>query len=148
MKRKIFFLTLLLLFTTTFTMKANAAGLMVECTGKPLLLNPDGSPQSGSPKECTFYDLVAEARFLMDYITFTLALPIAIVILTYGGIKILLAQEDAGKRTEVKKMMWQVMWGFLVILVAWLIVWTITNALGRKTDSDGNPLNITRFLGQ
>lgn len=136
MKRKIIFLSLLAVFVFSFASKTNAAGLMVECTGLPLTSDLSG------PKECTFYDLVAEARFLMDYATFTLALPIAVIIITWGGIKLLLAQEDAGKRTEVKKMMYQVMWGFIIILVAWLIVWTLTKALGNKD------LNITRFLGQ
>lgn len=128
-------------------MRAEAAvwkGLLVQCTGRalvPELRNRAGEVvTSGDPSrgnECTFYDMIAQIKLLMDY-ALMLAFPITIIVLAWGGIKLMMAQEKTDVRKEVKDMMLKVMWGFVIMLGAWLAVWTFAKVIGTS--------DLTRFL--
>jgi hypothetical protein len=78
--------------------------------------------------ECGFKDVIAQIKKLINF-AFLIALPIVIIALTYAGIKILLSLGNPSALTEAKRLLWQVIKGFLIILCAWLIVYVIVSNL-------------------
>lgn len=89
--------------------------------------------------ECGFRDVVAEIKQLINF-AFLLAMPLTVIAITWAGIQILLARGNPGKINEAKKLATQVLTGFIIVLTAWLIVYTITSNLMR-------PEFYTPFLG-
>ena len=77
---------------------------------------------------CGWNDLVALARKLVNYLILISA-PIAAIVFAYAGFLLTTAGPDVGKREEAKKLFLNAAIGFVVILAAWLIVYTITSAL-------------------
>jgi len=114
----LFILSPLISFAQNNPGSSGYTGLQVECTGKALTAG-------GTEKECTFIDLIAQIKKIMD-LAFLYSLPIMIIVTAYAGIKILLAAGNQSKITEAKNMAWKVGWGFFFILAAWLIVYAIT----------------------
>lgn len=73
---------------------------------------------------------------LKDVINFLIiiALPISAIVFAFGGFKILTSGENAGARSEAKRMMGKVAIGLVLMLSAGLIVNTIIGALQVKDD--------------
>jgi hypothetical protein len=60
---------------------------------------------------------------------------IVVFMLVYAGFKLLTSQGNTAAYTDVKKIFGKVVWGYVIVLAAWLIVYTITGAL---LNSDAN----------
>ncbi len=80
------------------------------------------------PKECDFDALMLLANHLITDLIILSTL-FATAAFVYIGIKLLTAGGDKGAMESAKKSFKAVVTGFVVILVAWLLVYTITNAL-------------------
>ena len=58
-----------------------------------------------------------------------------------GGFLWILSGESPGKKEEAKKVLWNTLLGFVIILVAWLIVYTILHVLAPNNTS------VLQFIG-
>lgn len=61
-----------------------------------------------------------------------ISFPVAAGVLAWAGFIMMTSGDNAGKRSEAKKMILKVFIGFAFILSAWIIVGTITNTLLRN----------------
>ncbi len=79
-------------------------------------------------KECGFNDLILLVNALINNLIL-LAVLFATAGFAYVGFKLMTAGGDEGAMTAAKASAWSILKGFLWILVAWLLVYTITNGL-------------------
>lgn len=71
---------------------------------------------------CDFFKLISNViNFLTEYV----AMPVAVIILIYGGFKILTSAGSEQKVTEGKTAIYRAIWGLVIVFAAWLIVDTI-----------------------
>lgn len=97
----------------------------------PVVANADifrGIVPSCKNDNCGWGDLIELARKLVNYLILISA-PIAAIVFAYAGFLLTTAGPDTGKRETAKKLFLNATIGFIFVLVAWLIVYTITNAL-------------------
>ena len=77
---------------------------------------------------CTFGHLITLAQNLItDLIIISTLLATAAFI--YAGFLLLTSGGSTTKKDQAKKVFYSVLWGYLWILVAWLLVYTITSVL-------------------
>lgn len=95
--------------------------------GNPKIIakNPDGSVK-GTYVECGFLDAIAQIKKLVN-LAFIIALPIVVIALTMTGIRMLLAQGNASALNKAKELFQKTLIGFIVVLCAWLFVYTLTS---------------------
>jgi|GEM_PF-3878082 len=75
--------------------------------------------------KCTFTDVF---RLLNNFITFffkSLLVPIVVLMIMYAGFQYLTAEGNPSKKANLKKLIWNLIKGVLLILCSWLIVRTI-----------------------
>jgi hypothetical protein len=77
---------------------------------------------------CGFGDLITLVKAVMADLTIvaTLFVTIAAVMI---GFTLLTSQGNVGKKDAAKKMAWAVLTGYFFILIAWVLVYTISSAL-------------------
>lgn len=83
---------------------------------------------SASGAQCGYAEFIQLVYNLIQFSIY-IAIPIFAVVFAYGGVTILFAQGNQGKIDKAKGMLQNAVIGFLVILTAWLIVYTIVTAL-------------------
>lgn len=92
---------------------------------KPLLIcnNPPSFPV-----ECGFNQLVELAQnIITNLILFSTLL--AVFAFIYAGFLLITSQGNPSKKEDAKKVLMSVLKGYLWILAAWLLVYTITSAV-------------------
>lgn len=97
---------------------------LIVCEGIPGQTAADGTPLP----ECSYESLVLLVQALISDMVI-IATFIAVALFAYAGFKMLLSQ---GSETEYKKaveMFKKLAWGYVWILIAWLVVYTISKAL-------------------
>jgi hypothetical protein len=117
----IFFLpiiSVLLLFLFNIS-TANASGL-IPCGG------------TGEP-ECDLNQFIILIQNIIDFVI-KIAIPAAAILFAYAGFLYLTASGKKGQIEDAHKIFTSVLWGFIIILSAWLIVNTIVNVLLDKTN--------------
>jgi len=124
--KKINYKTISILLVTGYSLLvtlnvANAAGLV---------------PCSGS--DCTICSLFVGVKNIVNFLTVDIAMPLAVVILIYGGVMLLTSGESETRREKGKKALWHAVWGLLIVFAAWLIIDTI---LGNLVDPGYLPWN-------
>lgn len=82
---------------------------------------------------CEFSDIFKLINDVVNFLLFTLALPIAAIMFAYSGFLMLFSGGDSGKRTKAKGIFWNVVLGLILAAAAWLIVHTILIIVGYKT---------------
>lgn len=87
---------------------------------------------------CEFKHLIILAQNIMNFMIL-ITLPLAAIGFAWAGWLYLSAGGNSGKITQAHEIFKKVFWGFVFVLSAWLIVYTITNALL-------NPANSLNFL--
>lgn len=80
--------------------------------------------------DCTFGDLIKLVKAVITDLTI-ISTYIAVAVCIYAGFILVTAgfRGDSGALTKAKKMFGAVVKGYIVIFAAWLIVYTILNAL-------------------
>jgi len=58
-------------------------------------------------------------------LTEAVAMPVAVIILIYGGLTLLTSGGSEDKIRKGKAALWQAVWGLIIVFAAWLIVDTI-----------------------
>ncbi len=104
---------------------------------------PEGFVLCGNPNQppCDFSYFVLTLNKIIEWII-SIAGVIFTLTLAYGGYLYMTSGGDSGKREQAHSILWNTLKGFVIILVAWLIVYTIINTL---VDS-GQKGSILRFL--
>ena len=82
----------------------------------------------GEPGECTFADLIAAVKHIVDFGA-KFALGFSVVVIAVAGGKYMIYADNQSKRTEANKMLLKVVYGIGYILAAWLIVTLILKGL-------------------
>ncbi len=84
---------------------------------------------SDYPKECNFCDLFILAQTVIYFLMLSIALPLAIVALLYGGFMWITAGGDPGKVTKGRKAIEYAVYGMIFAFAAWLIVDTVLKGI-------------------
>lgn len=91
----------------------------------------DASSEAGGlvpacPAEgCGFNEFMELINNVIKFLLFTIATPIAAIVFVYAGIMLLTAGDDSGKMTTAKKILLNLVVGYLIALSAWLVINTI-----------------------
>lgn len=94
-----------------------SSGTIIPCTNK-----------------CTVSDIF---RFINRVIVFffkTILIPIFVLLIMHAGYKYITAEGNPSKKADLKKLLWNLVGGLLLILGSWLIVRTILTSVGYKDD--------------
>lgn len=81
-------------------------------------------------KGCGFKELMTLINNLIQFLLFTVATPLAAIIIAYVGWLYLSSGGNPGDITKAKKILLNVVIGYVIGLAAWLIVKTIVSSLG------------------
>jgi len=76
----------------------------------------------GDAAQCTFPDFFVLLNTIMEFLVVTVAVPLAVVTIVYGGIMITIYASNSGKREEGKKIIWTAIKGFVLVLAAFILV--------------------------
>lgn len=77
---------------------------------------------------CTFAKLMLLVKNLINALVI-ISTFLATAVFAYAGIKLLASGGNEGAMKDAKSMLWKVLIGYLWILGAWLLVYTITSVL-------------------
>lgn len=89
--------------------------------------------------DCGFDDLMRLVKRAINFMVLLSTL-IATAAFAYAGFLLLTSRGDTNALKKSKDIFWKVMWGFIWVLVAWLLIYTILGALvGDKYSLLGNP---------
>ncbi len=130
-------LSLLFLFAIVFPVLSHAADTgLVKCG----TYGADGK----ITKMCDFGDFIGLINDIIKWI-----ISIAGVIFTisaiYGGFLYMTSGDKPGNKDKAKSILWSTLIGFVIILVAWLIVYTILHTLVNSSDTSQSIFN---FIGK
>ena len=95
-------------------------------------LVPCGTTLTGpmaSNRACTICDFFVLIKNIVDFLTEYVAMPVAVIVLIYGGVMMLTAGGSEEKINKGKSALWHAVWGLLIVFAAWLIVDTIIKYL-------------------
>jgi len=79
---------------------------------------------------CGWNELMTLVNTVINFVLFTLALPIAAIMFAVAGIMLLTSGGDPSKKTKAKDLFLGVVIGLVVAAAAWLIVHIILSILG------------------
>ncbi len=97
------------------------------------VLAQDGGLVPCDGADCNVNAFFALANNIVRYFVFTLAVPAAVIAITYAGITRILHPKESGKLAESNGIIMTAVIGLALALGAWLIVTTITNYLLNDT---------------
>lgn len=110
---------------TTVTTATSSDNSTVDASSKGGGLMPD-CPATG----CGFDELMTLINNVIKFLLFTIATPLAALIFVYAGIMLLTSGGSSEKMTTAKKILKNVIIGYVIALAAWLIINTILTSLG------------------
>lgn len=84
-------------------------------------------PCDGVNVKCDFLKLIELAGNVIDFLI-TVSTFLAVISFMYAGFLYLTAGGNEGKIKQAHSIFWKVLWGFIIILSAWLIVELIIGA--------------------
>ncbi len=126
MKRKvgIFILSLVMIFGPTFASEARY-NIIPNCN-KGAINTTTGS----YAQPCDFNALIQLINNVIHFLLFVIATPLVALIICYAGFLFLTSGGSAETRNKAKKILKNVIIGYIIGLAAWLIVNTIVKTLG------------------
>jgi hypothetical protein len=74
---------------------------------------------------CGFNEFMELINNVIKFLLFTIATPLAALVFVYAGIMLITAGGDSGKMTTAKKILLNLVVGYLIALSAWLVINTI-----------------------
>lgn len=124
---------------------STAAGLVPSCgkidrtvtsgPGNQATLGPNNVPLSPMSTPCDFNQLIIMINTIIHFLLFTIATPLVALIICYVAFLFLTSGGSAENRTKGKKILKNVLLGYLVGLAAWLVINTLVKALGFTGDT-------------
>ncbi|MEK7586154.1 MAG: pilin [Patescibacteria group bacterium] len=106
----------------------NSKGEPVIVDGKPVLERVYKNP-------CDFDALMGLINRIINFLLFVIATPLAAIIFCYAGFLLLTSGGSSESKTKAKKIIKNLLIGYVIALAAWLIVHTILTTLGYKGES-------------
>jgi hypothetical protein len=100
----------------------------------------------GTKGACTLNSLIGKDGLINKFMDFTIKyilIPIATAAILYSGIKLALPGRPE-VRTEMKNLLWTVVWGMVLVFAAYLIVQSIISGLARPSGPGAAALDIFR----
>ncbi len=99
---------------------------------KAQVANPEGLVTCGNPgqPDCTWGALEALIKTVFDYALKYVAIPVAVIIIAWGGITMATSAGNEGRFKQGRSMITAAVIGLVIVFAAWLIVTTITSFLG------------------
>jgi hypothetical protein len=79
---------------------------------------------------CGFDHIFELINNIVNFLLFTLALPLAAILFAYAGFLFMFSGMQPEQRTKAKKIFGNVAFGFILAVAAWVIVHTILTILG------------------
>lgn len=115
------FLTILffaaILLAVVPALPAEAAAGLIPCSGV----------------DCDLCSLVQLGQNIVNFLVYFSTL-LATILVAYAGFKMLTSADNPGAISSAKKLFWSVLWGFAILLSAWLILDTIMRVLFENSD--------------
>ena len=129
--------------------KADYYGVDTDADGKldlepdPSCIAPEGTEKADISNSqliscynyCTFSDVLKTINNLITFLITKLFVPIIILLLMYAGFKYITAQGNPSKKADLKKLLFNILIGILLVLCSWLIVKVILTVLVKDEDS-------------
>ncbi len=109
---------------------------LITCGNTPCA-GPDGKIKGG----CTFEDFIATINRIINWII-SIAGVIFTIMAVYGGFLYMTSGDKPGNKEKAKSILLSTLTGFVIILVSWLIVYTIVHTLVDSTQEG----SILKFL--
>lgn len=89
------------------------------------LQGPQGGPYV--LKKCTFGIFFGFIQDIVNFLIYVLAIPVAILMIIYAGFLYLQAPIADNKKKAIA-LLWSIVWGFAIMLGAWLVINFILSA--------------------
>lgn len=125
------YVLLIAFYVLTFAFPAFAGGLV-----------PCGGPGQDTCTLCYLFVLINNVfRFLV-----MLSVPLATLLLAWGGFTFLTSGGDEGRRREGKQIITGAVVGFAIVLLSWLIVGGVINFIGGYIAGSPDPSQPPGFL--
>lgn len=128
----------ILALTPLFLVNKAEAKIVPDCGRITKKLGPDGKPEvytdgmkKGKPtnatelRACDFSDAMQLIRNIINFLLFTIATPIAGLVICYAGFQLLTSGGSSEKKTKAKHVIMNMLIGYGLALGAWIIVNTI-----------------------
>jgi hypothetical protein len=80
--------------------------------------------------KCDFNQLINLINSIIDFLLFYVASPLAAIVFVWAGFKLLTSGGSDEAKTSAKKMIGNMIKGYVIALAAWLIIHTIVIGLG------------------
>lgn len=129
--KKQFLIFIIILFVLLFSAQFTLAQGLVPC----------GGPDQAACTVCDFFGLIYN---VVEFVIFTLAPILVVLMITIGGFFILTSRGNPGQFSKGKNIIYWALIGYSVILLAWIIVNTILMFVGAASWVDiGNWWNPT-----
>lgn len=115
----------------------------IKIAGDPV---PDGLVTCGDPGQfpCDFNAFILMLNNIIDWII-GISVIIATISFIWGGFLWLTSGAKPANKDKAKDILLNTLWGFLLILTAWLIIYTILTYL-TPANIEGKPNSIFQFL--
>lgn len=115
-------------------MKKNLLGFILLLFLAPVLANAQGLVPCGNPEQpaCTIELFFEMLNRIFNFIVYFIATPLAILMLTIGGILIMISAGNPGWANMGKNILLVSAWGLVLVFCSWLIVNFILTTLGFK----------------
>jgi hypothetical protein len=108
------------IFLALFAFALNSYAALVPCG------NPDQEP-------CTYAYLELLVKNIFDFALTYIAIPVAVVMIVWGGVQMAISAGDEGKFKRGKQIITAAAVGLVITFGAWLIVTTVLKFVGIKT---------------
>lgn len=93
----------------------------------------------GEEPPCNFGYIIVLAQNVIEFLIFKLAAPLAALVIAWAGFLYVTSAANPGQREKAKKILTNVVLGFVIALAAWLIVKTLLSSLGVESDYLADP---------
>lgn len=121
----IFFFLLFVFIIPIITSAANAYLPLIQCGESSNTVNEVSSESSTEiSNTCDFDDFIATINRIINWII-SMAVVIFTISAAWGGFLYVTSGAMPGNKERAKNILWSTLTGFVIILVAWLIVYTI-----------------------
>lgn len=111
--------------------------LLLPVLSQAALVNCDGVKV-----KCDFNKFIELINIIINWII-SMATAIFTISAIYGGFLYLTSGGDSGKKGKATGILWNTLYGFVIILVSWLIVYTILTVMVGSDQKN----SVLRFIG-
>jgi len=101
---------------------------------------------AGLVNPCDFTDFIGLINGIINWII-GIATSIFTIMAVYGGFLYMASGTKIGDKEKAKKILWSTIIGFVIILCAWLIVYTLLNTLIPNDGTSVYRKSIFQFIG-